>query len=104
VIGDRHLKSAIRAEVNAPWRDRVRCKGLGALMGDKNSVLEAKRVCWSCPVLFDCRMWVLGITTREDSMGDVTAALTYSERRSRRASERIRRKRAVLQAAEVTSG
>jgi hypothetical protein len=93
VIANRHVRAALRAEVNASWRHRSACKGMGRLMSDEDRVLEAKRVCWFCPVLFDCRAWVLGIKQADDSKTDVTAALTFNERRSKRASAGIARRK-----------
>jgi hypothetical protein len=51
-------------------------------------VEDAKRMCWSCPVITSCRAWVLSLPDSKDVSG-VCAAMTADERV--KARRRIRR-------------
>lgn len=94
-----HAADARRLRVDQPWRDRAACIGLADVMdppadqvtaardaGAEWLLTEAaKQVCRACPVLVQCRSWVVTLPARADVTG-VCGGLTEEERaRERRA-------------------
>ena len=69
--------------MNQEWRTQARCRGDAELMYDTEAVEEARAVCLKCPVLAECREWIMA-DEKGAALGSrwgVTAALTPKERR-----------------------
>lgn len=77
------------------WVERAACRGQTALFEVPNfwapkrgynrtpQVVAAKRICWRCPVLEQCRTWIVG--HHEDPCpAHVVAGMTKQERRIHR--------------------
>ncbi|MGI5162753.1 WhiB family transcriptional regulator [Spirillospora sp. CA-253888] len=67
------------------WRNKAACKGQAALMTARTNTdtLAAKRLCFTCPVMPQCRSWALSLPERIDP-GGVCGGLTEPERATRR--------------------
>lgn len=85
-VDTNYAASAEAADLTASWRDEAACHGLGSLMdpprdyADTVAELDALAVCrWRCPVLDDCRSWVLSLPERHDP-GGVCGGLTERDR------------------------
>lgn len=96
---------ALRLHVDQPWRKRAACIGRADVMDppaekvkaardlgiERHLWEEAKQLCRSCPVLVQCRSWVVTLPAKRDPTG-VCGGLTEEER------GRERRRRAHLPA------
>ncbi len=88
--GTDHQRDAAKARPLDEWRKQAACAGLYEVMdrrqADGPAVRAALAVCRSCPVLDDCRAWVLGLPERLDP-GGVCGGLTEIQRsKARRAA------------------
>lgn len=95
-----HAAMAACLRVDQAWRDRAACVGLADVMDppaeqvraardlgiERRLWEDAKRLCRACPVLVQCRSWVVTLPARADVTG-VCGGLTEEER----ARERRRR-------------
>lgn len=69
VVYTDYTAAAERAELWAPWRDHAACYGRTPEMD----------LCRICPVLRDCRDWLLRVPPKEDP-GDICGGWTEAER------------------------
>lgn len=71
----------------ADWRDHAACHGLGAVMDPPNptpqQIGEAAAICLRCPVMDDCRTWVMSLPEKQDP-GGVCAGMSELSRKKRR--------------------
>lgn len=84
-----------------PWAMRARCAGMPDLMdpGDDDLKIDAAKItCRHCPVLVDCREWVLGLPASADP-GGITAGMTENERRGERISRGVKAAREARESA-----
>ncbi len=69
------------------WQSLAACRGLGPdlfFLERSESVLEAKAVCWGCPVRKDC----LAHAMADDSLSGIWGATTRKQRRLHRQAQR----------------
>ncbi|WP_242892619.1 WhiB family transcriptional regulator [Actinomadura litoris] len=91
---------AARDAAPGDWASRAKCRERGDDMDPPpdspdhaDAISRARRICRRCPVVGDCRDWVLGLTVRDDP-GGVCAAMTEDERTTERRAAAYRRSRA----------
>ena len=100
-----HAAAAVRAEMDAAWRKDAACAGRAAVMnppaatmrypaGAERARLAAMRLCWRCPVLTQCRTWVLGLD-QDDDVGGFCGGLSHEERLTLRRRDRYYAARAT---------
>ena len=75
------------------WHDDAACRDVPDLMapaeGEPEDTDTARRICDACPVLADCRAWVLALSQEFDPSG-IVAGLTPQQRTRRRAKPVVR--------------
>lgn len=78
-----HARTAALTDPTAPWRTRAACNGKADLMDQAEptqaGTRRAKAVCRTCPVLADCKDWVLRLHSGLDP-GGVCGGLTELQR------------------------
>lgn len=84
--------AGIRETLTQTWRDLANCTGQARIMDPptnddgtltRDAEFTAKRVCYRCPALYDCRAWVLALPEEADP-GGICGALTPAQRKNRR--------------------
>jgi WhiB family redox-sensing transcriptional regulator len=91
-----HSRTAAKVQPLAQWRDRAACAGQSVAMAthqtDGPAVSAAKAVCWGCPVLEECREWVLALPEPLDP-GGVCGGMTEARRSTTRRAATANRPR-----------
>lgn len=95
-----HITTAKRADPRASWRDLSACEGRGAEMAGEPEA--ARRICFGCPVLDECRAWVLSLPSLLDP-GGVCGGLSEDQRTRGRIS-RAHKARAAQHNADAPTG
>lgn len=92
-----HAAVAASVRVDQPWRQQAACAGRADVMDPPAKQVaaardlgtehllwaDAKAVCRTCPVLVQCRSWVITLPVRQDVTG-VCGGLTEAERATER--------------------
>lgn len=85
-----HELTALIVDVHAAWRDRAACAGLDMNPAEGSpEESQALAVCDTCPVLRDCRRWVMPLNEYTDP-GGICGAMTERGRTRLRFSTAIK--------------
>jgi hypothetical protein len=85
-----HEMTALIVDVHAAWRDHAACAGLDMNPAeDSSEESEALQVCDTCPVLRDCRRWVMPLNECTDP-GGICGGMTERGRTRLRVSTAIK--------------
>jgi hypothetical protein len=85
-----HEMTALIVDVHAAWRDHAACAGLDMNPAeDSPGESEALKVCDTCPVLRDCRRWVMPLNEYTDP-GGICGGMTERGRTRLRVSTAIK--------------
>lgn len=74
-----HAETALRADVNAAWKQHAACRGRSAVMDDEHTK-PGLAICRACPVEAVCVRWVMSLPETQDP-GGVCGGTTQHNRK-----------------------